>query len=793
MIINEYDAAALHEAFGIDMGSMDLGAIEERGVGGGWGRVVPAGRSHAHQHDEIETFVIVAGRGDLIVNSERRPVGPGTVIQFEPFETHHLENTGEQDLLFATFYWRNPDRAARAAIAPGRRGFDRRPVFVFSSPTTPNGDLHLGHLSGPYLGADVFVRYQRMNGARVWHIAGSDDFQSYVETTARREGRSPAETAAHYSAEILATHKLMDISVDQYTVSNSDPGYTRGVQDFFARVAASPAVEVKTGPALFDGATGRYLYEPDVSGGCPTCGGSTGGNMCEECGEPNICADLVNPRSGVSDAEPRLGEATRHTLALHEVMPDVAVAHRLGRVPARVLELADRLALRESLDLAITHPAEWGTRPADAPDDDQVIWVWIDMAYRFLYGIEAIGRRVGESWSAEKPEADWKIVHFLGFDNSFYHGIFTPALYKLAHPDWAPDIDYHLNEFYELDFDKFSTSRRHAVWGKDILDPQTVDAVRFHLARTRPEGRRTNYSGADYEATLNETLIGTWQKWLDDLGTRVVSEYGGVTPDAGIWQPEHAAFFARLGMRLAELSGALGQDGFSLRQAAEALDGIVRDTVAFRDAERAAVGIATRKDQARTAIALELAAAKLLAVGAAPVMPRFAGRLAAALAVPEPECWPELVTLVAPGTKVELAGQVYFGESASAASASASAESVASVAGPVSAAVADPSAAAAASAAAADSPLLSWLGDRVRESLVLAPEAAVGESTLVALGMESMQSIALQYQLLDKLGLDVPVEVLLGERTVAELAAFLDGELTPEARAGLAVAAEVSV
>jgi methionyl-tRNA synthetase len=372
-------------------------------------------------------------------------------------------------------------------------------------------------------------------------------------------------------------------------------------------------------------------------------------------------------------------------------------------------------------------------------------------------------------WSAQEPQADWKIVHFLGFDNSFYHAILTPALYKLAHPDWAPDIDYHLNEFYELDFDKFSTSRRHAVWGKDVLTPQSVDAVRFHLARTRPEGRRSNYSAADYEATLNETLIGTWQKWLDDLGTRVANGYGGVVPDAGIWQPEHTAFFARLGMRLAELSGALGQDGFSLRQAAEALDGIVRDAVAFRDSERAGAGIAARRDQARTVIALELAAAKLLAVGAAPVMPRFAGRLAAALAVPEPDRWPELVTLVTAGTRIDLAGQVYFGEPAGSEAPVGSEEPAAS-------------------------PLLLWLGDRVRESLLLAPNAPVGESTLVALGMESMQSIALQYQLFEKLRVDVPVDVLLGERTVAELAAFLDGELSPEARAGLAASvAEVSV
>lgn len=758
MIINEYDAEHLHRAFGIDMSSIDLGPLEEAGVGGGWGRVSPGGRSDAHQHDEIETFVIVAGRGDLVVNSARRPVAAGTVIQFAPFETHHLENTGEQDLLFATFYWRDPDRAARAAAAVPRRRFDERPVFVFSSPTTPNGDLHLGHLSGPYLGADVFVRFQRMNGTRAWHIAGSDDFQSYVASAARAEGRGPAETAAHYSAEILATHRLMDIGVDQYTVSNADPGYRQGVQRFFARVAASNLVAPKAGEALFDAETGRYLYEPDVSGKCPTCGSGSGGNLCEECGEPNFCADLVEPKSADSAAEPRIGEITRYMLALHELAPEIAAHHRLGRVPARVRELADRLARRERLDIAITHPGDWGVPPTESAVADQNIWVWIDMAYRFLYGVEALGRRHGEQWDAEAPQAEWKIVHFLGYDNSFYHAIFVPAMYKLAHPDWTPDIDYHVNEFYELDFDKFSTSRRHAVWGKDVLGPDSVDAIRFHLSRTRPEGRRTNFTVPEYEASLHGTLIGTWQRWLEDLGTRIAADYAGEAPDAGIWTPEHTGFLARLGTRLAELTGALGEDGFSLNRAAEALDGIVEDVLVFRRAESATAGSPGWRDETRTAIALELAAAKLLAVGAAPVMPRFAGRLAAALGQPEPARWPRLVTLVDPGTRIELAGQVYFGKGAQADEASPAETSEAAAVQ------------AADSAGSQDPELLPWLDEVVHAALRLPGGESVAAQTLLGLGMESMQAIALQYQILEKLDVDVPVEVLLGDRTVAQLA-----------------------
>lgn len=203
MIIDTYDPRALQHAFGIGMSG-----VEGLGVGAGWGRVVPGRASTSHQHDETELFVIVAGEGEFVVDGRRHPARPGTLALFEPFESHVLENTGDADLVFLTQYWRDPVRAMESSGDGERLSFGDRPVFVFSTPPTPNGDLHLGHLSGPYLGADAFVRFQRMNGADAWHLTGSDDYQSWVVGAARREGRTPAETAAHYSAEIARTLAL---------------------------------------------------------------------------------------------------------------------------------------------------------------------------------------------------------------------------------------------------------------------------------------------------------------------------------------------------------------------------------------------------------------------------------------------------------------------------------------------------------------------------------------------------------------------------------------------------------
>jgi methionyl-tRNA synthetase len=750
VIINTYSAEGLHKAFGIDMS-----AVEGISVGAGWGRVVPGGASHPHQHDETEVFVVVGGTGEIVLDGKRHPVQPGAVCQFDPFETHVIENTGETDLLFFDLYWRDPAHASRAAVPAGtRRRFHERPVFVFSTPPTPNGDLHLGHLSGPYLGADAYVRFQRMRGTDVWHITGSDDYQSYVAECARREDNNPAQTAAHYSAEIAATLRLLDVELDQYTVTDQEEGYPAGLQAYFARLVESGAVQARPTPALLDSESGDYLYEVDVSGGCPGCGAGTNGNICEECGEPNLCADLADPRGRRSGTTPRQEPVTRFVLPLHEYGKEIAAHHHLGRVPARLRELADRVFAREQLDIPLSHPSPWGVPTAGNDVDGQVIWVWPEMSYGFLHGIEALGRRLGRDWRADTPDQDWKVVHFFGYDNTFYHAVLYPVLYKLAYPGWNPDIDYNVNEFYLLDGAKFSTSRRHAVWGKDILGPDTVDAVRYYLSLTRPETRRTNFELAEYEAATRTTLIDGWQQWLNDLGTRIRSQYGGAAPDAGIWTPEHTAFLDRLNVRLASVTGSLGQDGFSLNRAATELNGIVEDTRRFAATEVHAAGIEGWKDEARTAVALELAAALLLARCAAPVMPRFAGRLAKALGMPDLSVWPETAQLVPAGTTIDLADQVYF-RAMPASDGDARAEAGGEGEAP------------------AEAPLLTWLSELVRDTLRLPAQEVVADRTLVQLGMSSLQAVALQYQILEHTEADVSMDELLGECDITALAESL--------------------
>lgn len=646
MRISVLDAAEFRSAFGIDMSAFE--AVDHKAVtcpGLSWGRVVTGGRSVSHRHDELEIFVILQGTGRVQSDTETRSVKAGDVIEFAPFERHVIENTGDQDLVFLDIYWRDPKALASSHSIPSRVAGDA-PLFVFSTPPTPNGDLHLGHLSGPYLGADVFTRFQRMCGREVYHLTGSDDYQSYVQSRAEAEGRTPRDVAATYSAEILETLVLLDCNPDQYTRTDQCPGYRERITTLFERVLEHPAVGLRRSKALSD-ATGVYRYEPDVSGRCPGCGNEAGGNICEECGAPNLCHDLIDPV--LAHGEPIITERERIEIDLHEFADDIRAHLETSDAPPRIRELADRVLARQDAHIPITHPANWGLPVTDL--EDQVIWVWPEMAFSFLVGIEELGRRIGREWDSQVPSEDWEIVHFFGFDNSFYHTILYPALYSAALPNWKGNISYAVNEFYLLDHKKFSTSRRHAVWGKEILNDQTVDPLRLFLCQTRPEFVRTNFSRTAFETFQVEVYDGQLMAWLGDIFDAVQHEWNGIVPEAGDWTQGHIAFKDRLNTARDRFEATLTARDFSARRAARIFLDLLaecRDFTAAQTMQRR-----KRDARGRTVTALEFCAAGLLCSMASALMPRLAKRLATALRIAEPSQWPGHVMLLPADQRLE--------------------------------------------------------------------------------------------------------------------------------------------
>lgn len=615
--------------------------------GAAWAVLAPGESTKPHAHQECETFFFARGRGVFSIGDERVDVEPGDVTFHRPFHNHVLTNSGDEDLLFLTVFWE--DRGQWVEPVPGadrgEEAEEERPaaasaasalparMLVTAAPPTPNGDLHLGHLSGPYLSGDIYTRALRLQGVDAHFVAGSDDNSIYVKSKGREIGLGPQEAADHFSEAIRETLELAGIELAVFPRPNASRFHKPIVQRFFRDLYDRGLLVEKEVPSPWCERCETYLFEPYIRGNCPHCGSGVVGNTCEDCGRINDCADLVDPACTTCGSRPVLRTfrrlffpLSRYTRELHDYYRRVAMNPHLRGLCEKVL--ADGPP-----DVAVTHPADWGIEVPVPGYEDQRIYVWLEMAPRYFGYAQLLNETLGveEGWERYWKSADAGVVHFFGFDNSFYYGMLVPALMLAWDPEVRLPRAFVTNEFYRLDGLKFSTSRGHRILGREMVGRFPRDAARFYLAWTCPEREETNFTLGDFEATARRELLEGWDAWLRGLGERIARDFGGAVPSTGDWTGEHRRFFHRLQALAATAREAYEAEGFSPQRATRAMSELVREAKRFGRAERHWDGVATRTEERRTGIALEALAAKVLGLMAAPVMPEFAGRLWRAL------------------------------------------------------------------------------------------------------------------------------------------------------------------
>ena len=638
-----------------------------------WGVVAPGQTSQHHMHHEAETFFIASGRGLVTSNGEAREVDPETVIYFPPFTTHTLTNLSDtEDLLFLTVFWVDPSlHRARVGVGDGaaatvpetsavpRTAPARRRTLVISSPLTPNGDIHLGHLSGPYLAADVYTRYLRLRGVEADHAAGSDDYQSYVAFKADRTGGTPAQVAAQHAEEIQASFRAADIAYDQFLRSKDSPVYAKVMTDLVKRLVEAGHAEVQEKPCPYCEHCERFLFEAYLAGTCPHCGEGTGGAMCEGCGWPNEGFDLIDPLCNVCHRPAVLRPLARlffpmerHAEALREHLARASMPTRLRSLCEEILAGGlPTVGLSRITDLG------WGL-PVPVPGlEGQVLATWYELGPAMIAQAEVLGESRG--WGAEERDilsGELRVVNFFGFDNSFFYALLVPALFLAAWPDRQPPATFVANEFYRLDGLKFSTSRKHAIWVGEYLSRMPPDLVRFYLCLTRPEREQTSFTESEFRETVRREL-GLWQTWLHQLGGRLGRLFDGIAQEPGFWTPEQRDFYRELQLTVADVGQAYEAETFSLRRVVRLLCEMVRRANDFGSGEVHWEKVERRRNELRTSLALELAAARALALLSAPILPRFSAELWRGLGNEKPlqeNGWEEIPAWVPPGTPIDL-------------------------------------------------------------------------------------------------------------------------------------------
>lgn len=576
--------------------------------------IEPLGYSAKHAHHENETFLILEGQGSMEIAGEKAGVSAGDVILIPALSAHRLDNLASTGRLrFISIYWSAP----LIATLP-------KELLVIPAPPTPNGPLHVGHLSGPYLAGDVFTRYAALRGFRAFYAVGTDDNQCYVPAKGRQLGLTGKEVADQFVPTIMGAlknfgskvhHELHPLGVDEHA---------RFIQRTFTDLARTGAVELRKVRAPFCEDAGRFLYGAEISGGCPHCGRPTNGNGCEACGAYNDCGDLVHPTSNIGKGPVSLREVekyyfplSRYGEKLEPMLERVAMHPRLRSFYLQYLQ-------RGLPDVAVSQFGSWGISCPDRPG--QILYEWFEMAGSYLYMADQIAQKhsTGRFWEG----AESAVVECFGIDNSFFYGFLVPALMMEMTPRFQPPKAFLFNFFYQLDGKKFSTSRNHAVWADDILASVPADVLRFYLALTRSEDKETNFNLDDFAAFVRSELVGRWQTLLHDFDADL-EQLGRVVPaHEGALTAEQERFLHRLNRLIHEIHECYSLEHFSLNRAARRLNELATEIAEYFDRSR---GNATGDGLDMNALNVTTQGLRAWAAALCPIMPDFGGRLTATL------------------------------------------------------------------------------------------------------------------------------------------------------------------
>ena len=498
-----------------------------------------------------------------------------------------------------------------------------------------NGPVHLGHLAGVYLPADIYVRFKRLRGEEVIHIGGSDEHGVPITITADREGVDPQEVVDRYHAMNLDSFRRCGISFDYYGRTSSKLHHETA-SDFFREIDRKGIFVKKKEQHFFDPQAGRFLSDRYVTGTCPQCGSpEANGDQCEQCGTHLSPRELLDPRSKLSDEAPVLRET------LHWYFP-------LGRFQKRLEEYVDRHAgewrknvvnysrtwLKQGLnDRAITRDLAWGVPvPLDTGEaEGKVLYVWFDAVLGYISFTRAWAESRGkpELWREYWQSPDARIVHFIGKDNVVFHTLMFPAILMAWNEERTSEVytladNVPASEFMNFEGRKFSKSRNYAVYLGEFLDRFPADTLRYTIAMNYPENKDSDFSWTDFQNRTNGELADTLGNFIKRSVDFTNSKFGGRVPHQCSSEDWKAS-----GIEWNDCFERLEQayEQFHFREAAALGMEIARAANRFLTDSEPWKTLKTDRAAAARTMALSLNLCHTIAIVLYPVIPETAGRI----------------------------------------------------------------------------------------------------------------------------------------------------------------------
>lgn len=466
MMISRLEQAVFYPSYGIF-----CSAVEKIGDRDGhystFCRILPGNSTIPHAHFEPELFYIIQGVGFMTIDGVQNKVYAGTLIRIPAFKGHTLQNIGQDELVFLSVYTEDLEVPMLPSSA-----------LITAAPPTPNGPLHLGHISGPYLASDILSRYLRMRGLAVLSHCGTDDHQNYLYEKAQNLKVSAECFRRDMRARIQRGFERLTIQFDEFIEPKTDQTYKNHVLDFMQRAIAKNIIKEEEIALPYCIHCQHALVDVLIEAVCPSCNAKSHG-ACEQCGivvppwqlQHAICSRCKRP------ADEKV--STLYVFPLQEYLPVVLQQLSNLSLPMAMQMLVKRAANMNNLTVLLTYPAS-DHEGVIWPESNEVLHVWFEMAAHYeRFALNS------NCW-----------IHCFGFDNGFYYLLFIPALlYAMHEKTMLPDVVI-TNQFLQLEERKFSTSQMHAIWADEFIG--NVDHLRLYLCLHRPAERPDNFSECDF-------------------------------------------------------------------------------------------------------------------------------------------------------------------------------------------------------------------------------------------------------------------------------------------------------
>ena len=400
-----------------------------------------------------------------------------------------------------------------------------------------NGPIHIGHLAGVYVPADIYVRYLRSKGRDVVFVSGSDEHGIPITIKAREDGVTPQQIVDKYHALIKKSFSDFGISFDIYS-RTSNKVHHDTASEFFTILNNKGVFEVKTKDQYYDEKAGQFLADRYIIGRCPNCGYNEAyGDQCESCGTSLSPSELINPRSALSGEKPLLKKTKHWYLPLNRYeswLKEWIIDGHKKDWKINVYGQCKSWIDQGLKPRAVTRDLDWGVPVPVDEGQGKVLYVWFDAPIGYISATKEWAAQTGNDWEKYWKNPGTKLVHFIGKDNIVFHCIIFPSMLK-AHEEYILPANVPANEFLNLENKKISTSKNWAVWLHQYLEdfPGKQDVMRYVLCANAPETKDNDFTWKDFQAKNNNELVAILGNFINRAVVLVHKFFNGVIPERG--------------------------------------------------------------------------------------------------------------------------------------------------------------------------------------------------------------------------------------------------------------------